>query len=48
MRGNAHVHPDYPTLYRPARNEVPDALYADYVYAVKELKKTDAKVNGFG
>ncbi|MDE6676489.1 MAG: hypothetical protein K2K12_02090 [Clostridia bacterium] len=43
-----HCHPSYATLFKPAKEEVPADIYADYLYAVEELKKIDAKYNGFG
>lgn len=36
-----HDHPQYAALYKPNRDEVPDSIYADYLYAVDELKKID-------
>lgn len=36
-----HDHPQYAELYKPNRDEVPDSIYADYLYAVDELKKID-------
>ncbi len=36
-----HDHPQYAELYKPNRDEVPNSIYADYLYAVDELKKID-------
>lgn len=34
-----HDHPQYAELFKPNRSDVPDSIYADYLYAVDELKK---------
>ncbi|MDE7108325.1 MAG: ASCH domain-containing protein [Clostridiales bacterium] len=40
-----HHHPQYAELYKPNRSDVPDNIYADYLYAAEELKKIDMLVS---